>query len=67
MIAAQGVTLLPLSTILQELCTVGSSLFTATAGGDLAELIAFYAGRKGGAAPGEQQEQSPNPPAGADG
>ena len=66
-IAAQGVTLLPLSTILQELCTVGSSLFTGTAGGDLAELIAFHAGRKGGTAPGEQQQQSPNPPAGADG
>jgi len=66
-IAAQGVTLLPLSTILQELCTVGSSLFTGTAGGDLAELIAFYAGLKGGTAPGEQRQQSPNPPAGADG
>jgi len=67
-IAAQGVTLLPLSTILQELCTVGSSLFTGTAGGDLAELIAFYAGRKGSTtAPGEQQQESPNLPAGADG
>jgi hypothetical protein len=66
-IAAQGVTLLPLSTILQDLCTFGSSLFTGTAGGDLAELIAFYAGRKGGTATGVQQHQSPNPPAGADG
>jgi hypothetical protein len=66
-IAAQGVTLLPLSALLQELCTVGSSLFTGTAGGDLAEIIAFHAGRKGGTAPGEQQQQSPNPPAGADG
>jgi hypothetical protein len=66
-IAAQGVVLLPLSTILQGLCTVGSSLFTGTAGGDLAELIAFYAGRKGGTAPGEQKQESPNPPAGADG
>lgn len=66
-IAAQGVTLLPLSTILQELCTVGSSLFTGTAGGDLAELIAFYAGQEGGAAPGQQQQESSNPSAGADG
>jgi hypothetical protein len=66
-IAAHGVTLLPLSTILQELCAVGSSLFTGTAGGDLAELIAFYAGQKGGTALGEQQQESPNPPARADG
>jgi hypothetical protein len=66
-IAAQGVTLLPLSTILQELCTAGSSLFTGTAGGDLAELIAFYAGRQDCTALGEQQQESPNPPAGADG
>lgn len=46
-IAAQGVRLLPLSTILQELFAVGSSLFMGTAGGDLAELIAFYAGPEG--------------------
>lgn len=43
LIAACGVTLLPLASVLQDLCTPGA--YTGSAGGDLAELLAFHAKR----------------------
>jgi hypothetical protein len=40
---SHGITRVPLGTVLQDLCTGDSPPFTGSAGGDLADLIAFYA------------------------
>ena len=43
LIASHGIMLVPLSAVLAELCSGNAPRFTGFAGGDLADLIAFYA------------------------